>query len=338
VKTYKATAISPANIAFIKYWGWKNENDKALILPANDSISMNLSNCLTTTTVEFSPHFTSDSVKIAFFGQEKREATEKQREKVLHHVNRLKKTGDITLPVKIVSHNSFPSDAGIASSASAFSALTAATAHALGFAWDTKKLSIETRLSGSGSACRSIVDGFAYWQKDTNSENCYAYQLKDETWWDLADIVVVLDSHSKKISSLDGHQLATTSPYYQVRLQELPARIKKIKQAVEGKDFTRFGTLIEQEAISMHAICMTSQPPLFYWNHGTLEVILALQQWRKTGLMGYFTIDAGPNLHIICQKKDANILNQRLQALNNVSFTIVNTPCKGTRIIDNHLF
>jgi len=344
MSVHKATAIAPANIAFIKYWGVSN---KKLIIPANDSISMNLSNCVTTTTVEFSPLFEKDSVKIKFFEDAEniqnikaQEISGKPLEKVMALITRVRNIKQIDWPVKIVSHNSFPANAGIASSASGFAALTLAASSALGLGWEhnKKKLSIETRLSGSGSACRSIVGGFAYWQQGQDSDNSYAYQLHDINYWNLVDLVVVVSCESKEISSKEGHVLAHTSPYYQARLQELPQRICAIKEAMKQKDFQTFGELLEQEAISLHTICMTSRPPIFYINNKTFEIIEAVRSWRKEGLLGYFTIDAGPNLHIICQKKDAKKLQSKLQNLPSTLFTIVNTPCQGAKISDKHLF
>jgi len=341
VKKYKATAISPANIAFIKYWGWQNRDKKKLLIPTNDSISMNLSNCLTTTTVEFSPFFIKDSVKIAYFqDKEAKNISETPLKKIISHVDRLRKIKKIDYPVKIVSRNAFPANSGIASSASAFSALTLALSKALGLGWelDKKKLSTQTRLSGSGSACRSIVDGFAYWQKGHSSETSYAYQLQKENHWSLVDIVVIVSTKNKEKSSREGHGLATTSPYYKARLTELPERVEKVKQAILQKKFKKIGTLIEQEAISMHSICMTSNPPIFYFTPGTLEIIQALRAWRKEGLFGYFTIDAGPNVHVICLEKDAQTINSKLKKLRSTLFTIVNRPCKGTQLTDKHLF
>lgn len=338
MKKFKATAISPANIAFIKYWGWNSKQDKELILPANDSISMNLSNCVTTTTVEFSPLFKKDSVYISFFKEKKIEISGKTLEKVMHQINRLRAIKNIDYPVKVVSHNSFPANAGVASSASAFSALTLAASQALGCKWDEKKRSTETRLSGSGSACRSVIDGFSCWQKGTNSEDSYAYQLKDENWWDLADIVAVVSTDAKEISSRDGHELARTSPYYETRLKELPEKITGTKEAILNKDFKLLGEIIEEEAISMHMICMTSKPSILYWNEGTLEVMQASRAWRKDGLFGYFTMDAGPNVHVICRQKDVQELNNKLMGLKNVMFTIINRPSRGARLTENHLF
>ena len=342
MKTYKATAISPANIAFIKYWGWSSEKNKRLLLPANDSISMNLDNCVTKTTVEFSPLFEKDSVKIKFFGKKEKEVSGNRLEKVLNQVNRIRGTSAgnccTNYRVKVVSHNGFPADSGIASSASAFSALTLAASSALGLDWDKKRLSIETRLSGSGSACRSVCGGFSYWQKGDSSDSSYAYQLKDENWWDLVDIVAVVNAESKEKSSREGHDVARTSSYYKTRLKELPRRIENIKAAIAKKDFSMLGEMIEKEAISMHTVCMTCCPPIFYWNPATLEIIKAVRSWRDNGLLAYFTIDAGPNVHVICQKKDASEVNRRLKNLHSVLFTIINRTGQGVRLSDQHLF
>ena len=338
MNTFKATAISPANIAFIKYWGWKSEQDKKFILPANDSISMNLDSCLTTTTVEFSSLFKKDSVNISFFGEKEREARGQTLEKVMCQVNRLRVIKNINYPVKIISQNTFPANAGIASSASAFSALTLAASRALGCTWDKKRLSIETRLSGSGSACRSVIDGFACWQKGASSESSYAYQIKDENWWDLVDIVAVVSTDAKKVSSREGHELAITSSHYTTRLHELPQKFAQVKEAILSKKFNLLGEVIEQEALSMHKICTTSNPSVFYLDKGTLEIMDALRAWRKTGLFGYFTMDAGPNVHVICRKKDVQELNNKLMKLKSVLFTITNRSCKGVRLIDDHLF
>lgn len=335
MKLLKATAIAPANIAFIKYWGQK---DSQFVLPYNDSISLNLSRCRTTTTVAFSPAFPDDTVRIKFFGEELKEAKDKPRERVLAQVNRLRRIAGVTWPGRIVSHNSFPADAGIASSAAAFSALTLALVGALGLEVSQKELSILTRLAGSGSACRSIPDGFVQWRKGYNSDTSYAVQLHDEHWWDLGDIVVVVKDEAKAVSSLSGHQLAKTSPYFSARLQELPGRIRQVKQAIKAKDFLKLGRLIEAEAVSLHLVAMSSRPPIFYWNEGTMQIIQALLAWREKGLLGFFTMDAGPNVHVICRQQDGNKLNKRLRQLSSVEFTIINRPAKGARLINKHLF
>jgi len=334
-KQFKATAISPANIAFIKYWGWR---DKDLVLPNNDSLSMTMDNCLTTTTIKFSPRFKRDLVKIKFFGDQEKEAKGSHFNRVIGQVKRFRKMAKNNLPVKVVSHNSFPSDAGIAASASAFSALTLVLVDALGLKFSLKELSVLTRLAGSGSACRSVVDGFAYWQKGTGSDSSYAYQLKDEKWWSLVDIVTVVDTQVKEVSSREGHERSRTSLHYQARLKELPKRVTRVKEAILKKDFPQLGEAIEQDAVSMHLIAMTSQPPIFYWNEGTMEIIQSLRQWRQKNLLAYFTMDAGANVHVICREKDCQEVNKRLKKIGHVLFTIVNRPCKGAKLVTKHLF
>src|SRR3989339_299984 len=156
----KATAVAPTNIAFIKYWGKKDEE---LRLPANGSISMNLSDLTTTTTVEFSQQYVEDSVII------NDGIDESQSTRVIKHLDLIRKKADLKLKAKVVSVNNFPDGTGLSSSASGFAALTLAATKATGLNLDEKELSILAR-QGSGSACRSISDGFVEWNKGTSSQ------------------------------------------------------------------------------------------------------------------------------------------------------------------------
>lgn len=295
-------------------------------------MSMNIDNCLTTTTVEFNSKYKYDEVVM---NGEKLEDLKKS--KVIKIVNLVRDMAKLKLAAKIVSKNSFPSDAGIAASASAFSALALASSKAAGINLNKCELSILARL-GSGSGARSVVDGFAYWKAGKNSNNSCAVKLEDENYWDLRDIVAVVDAGSKKVSSTEGHLEALTSPFFQVRLRNLKTRIQQIKYAFLKKDFKRFGELVEEEATELHIIAMSSNPPIFYWRNGTLAVIDELFELRKEGLLAYFTIDAGPNVHVICEGKNERKVNLELKKIHEVLFTIVNKPCKGTLLIDKHLF
>ena len=325
---YKATAVSPANIAFIKYWGKKNSK---LNIPFNDSVSMNLDKCLTTTTVEFNPHFRGDKV---FVDGKKIEGDKKDR--VINIIDLVREKSGISYGVKVVSKNNFPSDSGVASSASAFSALAIAGSCACGLKLSEKELSILARL-GSGSASRSIVNGFVWWKKGKNNNSSFATQIVPETYWDLRDIVVIVEKKKKK-SSTEGHNVALTSPFFKVRQKNLPKRVRNVISAIKKKNLLKLGELIEQEAIELHVMAMTSNPPIFYWNKGTVEVIHKVREWRENGLVSYFTMDAGANVHVICQGKNVEKLNRRLKQLNGVYFTIKNKPSKGTHIIKKHLF
>jgi diphosphomevalonate decarboxylase len=301
----KATAIAPANIAFIKYWG---KADDARRLPLNPSISMNLSACITTTTVEFSPDFEKDTVSEGF--DEKR---------ILTHIDRIRRIAKINMCSKITTKNSFPASAGIASSASGFAALTVAAAAALGLKLGELELSVLARL-GSGSACRSIPDGFVKW------EDSYAYSLYPPSYWDLRDILLIIENNVKDVSSSAGHEGAYTSPFFTKRLQEVPKRISRLEAALAKKDFQKLGEVIEEDCLDVHHVMQTQSPPLFYWNEKTRQVIRAI---KKSGLPVYFTIDAGPNVHLICEAKDEK---QVIDIFGNTYQIIVNKPSRGARL------
>jgi len=325
----KSTAISPANIAFIKFWGKK---DPELNLPFNDTFSMNLSCCLTTTTVEFSPKYKEDSIVVGG-----KEVSGGKKDRVIKILNLVREKASFNLKARAVSENSFPEGAGIASSASAFSALALAASCAAGLNLSEKELSILAR-RGSGSACRSIPSGFSEWKAGNSNDSSYAVQIAKPDFWSLADVVVVTNKEEKKVGSTEGHELATTSPYFKARLARLPTKIRKIKKAFFKKDFLTFGSILEEEAIDLHLTAMSSNPPVYYWNGGTIDVIHATQEWRKDGLLGFFSIDAGPNVHLICLGKDSSEVEKRIKQLKSVLFTITNKPCEGTHLVEKHLF
>lgn len=320
----KVTAKAPANIAFIKYWGKRNEK---LRLPANSSISMNLSEAFTTTSVEYDKNFKEDSVFID--GQE---VTGKEKERVIEHIGLIRRKAGIKSFVKVISENTFPKGTGMASSASGFAALTLAAVSAAGLMLSEKNLSILARM-GSGSACRSIPDGIVEWKMGDTSSDSYAYSLYPAGYWDLCDVIAVAGEKNKKISSTEGHLIAESSPFFRSRILGMDKKIRDIKGALKNRDFTKLGEIVEAEAINMHVVMMTSNPPLFYWLPKTLEIMQSVANWRGTGLETYFTIDAGPNVHIICQLKDVDRVRNRLKEIKDLKNVIVNNISEGARII-----
>ncbi|MEK9143699.1 MAG: diphosphomevalonate decarboxylase [Patescibacteria group bacterium] len=335
----KATAIAPANIAFIKYWG---KADDALRLPLNSSISMNLSGCVTTTTVEFSPSYREDIVE--FMDQKaltilsrSREDSQSESLRVCNHLDSVRVRAGSSWHARVVTKNFFPKGAGIASSASGFAALTVAAVEALGLTLSEKELTIIARL-GSGSACRSIPDGFVEWQKGKNSQTSFAYSLYPENHWDLLDIVVVVQKSQKKIGSTEGMDGVRTSPFLGKRIRNIPDRIKEIKHALAHKDIEFLGALMEEDCINMHAVAMTQKPPIYYWNGTTMDIIRSVCDWRMQGIPAYFTIDAGPNVHLICEAKDEKIVSKKASKIIGVQQIIVNKPAQGARLVEEHLF
>lgn len=324
----KITAIAPSNIAFIKYWGKKDEELK---LPENGSISMNLSNLLTTTTVEFNPGLKNDEVLIN--GQ----SEEKKTKRVITHLDRVRSLAKIQTKAKVVSVNNFPTGTGLSSSASGFAALTLAASAAAGLKLTEKELSILARL-GSGSACRSIPDGFIEWLDGNTNETSYATSLFPPIYWDIVDIVGVVSSGPKDIPTSEGQKLAQTSPFFGIRKKHINEKIKSIKKYLKEKNFACFGELIETEALELHAVMLTSVPSLIYWLPGTVQVMKYVHKWRKEGIMVYFTLNTGQDVHIICQKKDAEKILKLIKEIPEVKKVIPNYPAKGTSFSENHLF
>lgn len=324
----KATAVAPSNIAFIKYWGRK---DEVLKLPVNGSISMNLSNLLTTTTVEFNKDFEEDSILI----NNKQEPNEGNR--AINHLDRIRKLAKINQRAKVISENNFPSGTGLSSSASGFAALTVAASNAAGLKLSEKELSILAR-QGSGSACRSIPDGFVEWLDGDTNETSYAVSIYKPDYWDITDVVAVVSKNKKDVSTSEGQKLAESSAFFDVRKSRMKEKIELIKKYLKEKNFTKFGELIEAEALELHAIMQTSIPSLIYLLPASLKMMHLIKKWRQESLEAYFTVNTGQDIHLICRKKDVPKLTAFLSQVQEVSKIIVNAPGKGACLIKSHLF
>lgn len=320
----KVTVKAPANIAFIKYWGKKNEK---LRLPANSSISMNLSETYTLTSVEKDKTLQTDRVSI--------DGTRLNGEaliRITKHLDLIRGMAKEKMFLRIESKNNFPRGAGIASSASGFAALTLAASKAFELNLSEKELSILARL-GSGSACRSIPDGFVEWKVGETSESSYAHSLYPPDYWEICDLIAIVGEDSKKVSSTEGHSIAESSPFYKARIAGMPKKISEIKKAMKNKDFAKFGEIIETEAVNMHTVMMTSKPPLFYWLPETVTIMESVIQWRGQGIQSYFTIDAGPNVHVICESKNTDKLKIKLKSMHEIKKVFINKPSIGATLI-----
>lgn len=319
----KVTAVAPANIALIKYWGRK---DDTLRLPANDSISINLQGIETRTTVTLG---TSQRDTIRINGHA---VQDHEHERVVTFIDRIRALVDSQQRVEIESENTFPHSVGLASSASAFAALALAASTAFGLELNEQELSRLAR-TGSGSACRSIPDGFVQWQAGDSDESSYAFSLYPADYWDIVDVIALTEYTPKKVGSAKGHVAAKESPFYEARLGHVEESIHRLKDALEKKDFISFGKVLEADSLSMHMVMMTSFPRLFYWNGTTLEILRSLQEWRAEGLLAYGTIDAGPNVHIIVQAKDQVEVTHRLRQVVGVKDILIAPVGNGARVI-----
>jgi diphosphomevalonate decarboxylase len=326
--TGPVTAQACANIAFIKYWG---RRDHALRLPLNGSISMNLDATRTTTTVEFDPALDTD--RVAIQGEP---ANELAARRVSRHLDRVREMAGITTRACVVSINGFPMGTGIASSASAFAALTLAACAAAGVSLDERALSILARL-GSGSACRSIPAGFVEWHAGADSESSYAETIAPPEHWDLRDLIAIVQTEHKDVGSTAGQTLIDTSPFNAARIEAAERGLPVVRRAILECDFETFGEETELEALRMHAVALTTRPSVIYWQPETVRIMQAVRAWRDEGLPAYFTIDAGANVHVLCQGADADAVEERLRAIEGVRQILSNRPGPATHLIDEHL-
>ena len=320
----KITAIAHPNIAFIKYWG---NRDDALRLPLNGSISMNLSGLESRTTVQFDAGLEHDTFDLNGTGQSG--ASLQRVSQFLDHVRQLSGSNH---HARVSSSNNFPTGAGIASSASAFAALALAASKAAGLDLNQKDLSRLARL-GSGSACRSIPDGFVEWLPGDDDATSYAVSIAPRDHWELVDAVAVISQEHKPVGSSAGHQLAHTSPLNAQRVHDAPERLKACREALLQKDFTRFADVVELDSNYMHAVMRTSNPPLVYWQPATEVLLWQVWQWRKQGHAVCSTVDAGPNVHVLATAGELEWLRQAFVELPGVKTVLVAEPADGARLV-----
>ena len=321
----KSTAIAFPNIAFIKYWG---NRDHDLRLPVNGSFSMNLDGLATKTQVIFREDLSED--KLILNENEEDGAGLVRVSKILDEVRGV---AGISLKAEVISENNFPTGAGIASSAAAFAALALAASKAAGLDLDEPALSVLAR-HGSGSASRSVPGGFVEWQMGDDEKSSYAFSIAPAEHWGLADCVAVVSAGHKETGSTQGHPLAATSPLQAARVTDAPRRIEICRNAILQRDFEQFASIAESDSDIMHAVMMTSNPALFYWKPATLRVMERVRQWRAEGLPVFYTIDAGPNVHVITLKEEMHKVSSKLKELEGVKDVLTATVGGAAHWVD----
>jgi diphosphomevalonate decarboxylase len=314
MKTFSATALAHPNIAFIKYWG---NSDQALRLPSNGSISMNLDGLFTRTTVTFSAAFEADSLRIG-----NRPVAGPGLERVSGFLDLVRQLAGMNLHAQVVSENNFPSGAGIASSAAAFAALAVAASHAAGMVLTQLELSRLAR-RGSGSASRSVPGGFVELQAGATDADSYSFSIAPPEHWDLVDCVAIVSAGHKKTGSTEGHALAGTSPLQTARVADANRRLELCRRAILERDFEAFASIVELDSDMMHAVMMTSTPGLFYWQPASITVMSAVREWRANGLPVCYTVDAGPNIHVICPREYIGETEKNLRKLPGIQDVLV---------------
>ncbi|HKJ41913.1 MAG TPA: diphosphomevalonate decarboxylase [Sunxiuqinia sp.] len=301
---YRASWECPSNIAMVKYWGKKPAQ-----LPMNPSLSFSLKKARTTTTVELQ---TAPKRTVEFLFEGQPSPFVKRIENYLSTMS-IEHNWLNNFSFNIESSNTFPHSAGIASSASAFGALALCLndikQQVLSRQFtETQFLQKASRWArmGSGSACRSIYPGFALWGRMNgfpNSTDCNAIAVDEQFHSDyylFHDAVLMVDSGTKQVSSSAGHNLMNSHPFKDARIAQASMDLQELIKAMKAGDHTRFFELVEREALSLHAMMMTSDPSYLLLHPNSLKVVKKIQAFRQqTGLAVGFTIDAGPNIHLL---------------------------------------
>jgi len=312
---------SPSNIALVKYWGKYGEQ-----LPKNASISFTLSNCHTKTTLSFEKINPSERFQFEVFLDGKREKgfepkIQKFFERIEKYVPFLKE-----YKFKIETTNSFPHSSGIASSASGMSALALCLTQlerSLSGAEGTEiegKASFLARL-GSGSACRSIEGPLIVWGEHLDIDGSsslfgtkYPFEVHN-IFKNYQDTILLVDKGEKQVSSTVGHNLMHEHPFAEQRFQQANDNLSKLIPILKEGDVSAFIKILESEALSLHAMMMTSMPYFILMKPNTLEIINRIWNFRKeTKSNVCFTLDAGANVHVLYPEAEKETVSAFIEA------------------------
>ena len=315
-----ARAMAHSNIALVKYWG---KRDAALNLPAAGSLSMTLGGLLTDTTVRFDDDLSHDALWLN--GQPQPTA------KLTAFLDLVRRRAGVQARAHVTSHNTFPTAAGLASSASGWAALATAACAAAGLDLSPQERSVLAR-QGSGSAARSIFGGFVEMlpgQRPDGSD-AFAVEVADVDHWPLRCLVALCAQGPKEHGSTDAMtHTAMTSPYYDAWIQDVPRALERARRALLARDLEPLAAVSEESCLRMHASAMAAAPGVLYWRGVTVEIIHAVRRWRALGEPCFFTIDAGPHVKVFCLDHAAPSLEAKLRQIEGVLDVLVAPPGRG---------
>lgn len=297
------SAYAPANIALVKYWG---KRDEALNLPVTGSLSISLGPL--GSHVELARGIgAGDGI---WLNEKKLPGDSSFAQRASAYLDLFRPSPDFVFELR--ARNTVPTAAGFASSASGFAALAKAVAGLFGWGLSTRELSILARL-GSGSAARSLEEGFVEWRAGTAADgmDSFAERLEAE-WPELRVGAVVLCADEKPVGSRAGmRRSVATCEFY----REWPGRVAKdlaaLKAAIAKKDFAALGETAEANALAMHALMAATRPPIVYALPETVAAMRKIWALRQDGLPVWFTMDAGPNVKLLFEAKDEATIRDR---------------------------
>jgi len=321
-------ARAQANVALAKYWGKRNE---ALNLPYTGSISITLAGLETFAQVDFDASLQSDSLELNGVAAKQDEAR-----KLSSFLDLIRRQSGVSRRARVELRSNFPVAAGLASSASTFAAFAAAATRAAGMCLTDQELSALAR-RGSGSAARSVFGGFVEWlagEADDGTDS-YATQLAPPEHWDLGIVVAVTAAEPKAVGSREGMaRTAKESPFFPVWLQVHDADLEAVRAAIRVRDLALLGQAAERNCLAMHAVALTARPPLLYWNPGTIAVMQRVWSLREQGVEAYFSIDAGPQVKILCPMEQRDAVADGIRGVAGVQRVLLSQPGSGVQHVE----
>lgn len=316
----RATAIAQPNIALIKYWG---KRDLARNLPAVGSISITLRDLFTEMDVELDEHLTADSLTV---NGSVDEAMLPRLSACLDLV-----AGGARPRANIVSRCNFPIAAGLASSASAFAALTVAAAEAAGRSLSTEALA---NLAGrsSGSAARSLYGGFV--ELESRDNDIAVRTLRDRDTWPLSIVIAVTETGPKAIGSTEAMEISRkTSPFYSSWIERQNEDLAAARGAIINQDFQQLAAVAEHNCLKMHSMMWASRPPTVFWNSATMNCLQTVRKLQQAGVAVFFTIDAGPQVKAVCLPEHTQDVRESLASTDGVIDVMVTGLGGAARIV-----
>ncbi len=320
------SAFAHINIALIKYWGKSNLIKN---IPATPSLSLTLDKFGTKTSL-YKSTTKYDKLTINNIKQ-----TGESLKKVVKFIDIFRNLANTKQYLHIISHNNIPTASGLASSASSFAALTIACNKYFNFNLNKLELSRIARF-GSASAARSIFGHFVSLKggKNIKDKKCIGHIVKYPKSLQVSMLIITCTKHRKHISSRLGmNHAAKTSPFFTNFLNTNHTLFKKAIKALKNGSFKKLGATMEHSTLNMHATCLTANPGFWYFNTTTINILNKIKKLRNNGHNCYFTLDAGPHVKILCYRKDAIKLKNKLKNIHNIISINIANPGKEAYII-----
>jgi diphosphomevalonate decarboxylase len=315
----EVTAIAHPNFALIKYWG---KTDSIHNIPAMSSISLTVDTLTSTTKISQQPEMQENIWELN--GERQPDLGQ-----LLPTLDYLSKVGEVREPCLIQSDNNFPTAAGLASSASGVASIVVAYNRLFDLGLTNQQMA-KAAMLGSGSAPRSLFSGLVL----LDIENQFECQtLAEPNQWPLSVIVCITDEQRKIMSSREGMEISRkTSPLYEPWLKANTNYIKQAREAINAKDLRVLGQVAEENCKQMHEVMKTSNPSINYMTNKTIDCINEVESIRKSGFDLFYTVDAGPQVKIICKLEDNHLIQERVSSLPSVRQMLVANIGYGARV------